>query len=320
MHINTHLHTSLKKYAYRGEIYAPDREKFMHPHVTGEKSMHSSPRKEERKTNTVDTSKTTETGTETTELTSDFKESNMVAERNDFIQQVYGELNLVPLKLLKLLISCIDTNNPRSGRVVYLKKREIFDFLQAKGKGQYYTIQKNIDELIRAVTLIDACGNTTKVALLVKYKWNPYSDYVAFYFDEDVWPYLTNLKKENPYLQYNIMQIQPFKSKFTVILYELLLSYARLYQTKVITIDVERLRTSTGTTDKYPVFKDFEKNVLNTAKLEINNDPFLEFLFTYEKLKGGGKNKIIEFHLRKRTSIEDTLDYTAYPSKLEDPI
>jgi len=245
---------------------------------------------------------------------SDYSENNKVAQANDLILKARGDLSLVPLKILKLLISCIDTENPPGDLSVYLKRSDFMEFLNAKGKGSYEYIKTQLDKLISPIDLIDAKGKKITVALLKKHDWREGNALVKCTFDEDVWIYLVNLKKN--FLQYELLQIQEFSSKFTLILYENLLAMTRQYHSKTIVIQIDALRYLTGTTSKYKSFKDFENNVLKTAKAEINSCTYLEFLFDYDKLKRGHAYEEIEFRLRKRTSYEDTLEYARYPDRL----
>ena len=251
-------------------------------------------------------------------LISDYKDNNKVAQANDLITQARGDLNLVPLKMLKLLISCVDTENPPSDYSVYVKRTDFTDFLNVKGKGSYDYIKKQLDMLIRPVDLISPRGKKITVALLKKHDWREGNSLVKCTFDEDIWEYLVDLKKN--FLQYELLQIQGFNSKFSLILYENLLAMTRQSQSKIIVIPVSTLRRLTGTENKYSKFKDFEKNVLKVAQDEINSSTFLEFLFSYTKNKEGRSNEEITFRLKRRTSFTDTLKDTEYPERLDDDI
>ena len=245
---------------------------------------------------------------------SDFNINNNVAQANDLIRRTTGDINTVPLKLLKLLISCIDTTNPPKDYSVTVRKEDLLYFSNASGKGELSYLKKQLNYLITAVDLVNEDGENKTVALLTGYSWGKGSSWVRCTFHKDIWPYVTDLKEK--FLQYNIMQIKAFKSKFSIILYENLLSYTKQTGSKTIKMSVDDIRRITGTEKKYKDFKDFEKNVLKNAQDEINNDPYIEFLFTYEKLKAGREYSDIVFFLRKRTSAEDTLDFTKYPDRL----
>jgi len=251
-------------------------------------------------------------------IKSDYKEINNVAQKNELIRNSTGEINLVPLKILKFLISCIDTENPPDDYTVIATKRELLAFSGASGKGELSYLKLQLRSLITAIPIIDEDDKVKMVSLITDFSWVPESDYVRVAFHKDIWPYVTDLKKN--FLQYNINQIKNFKSKFSLVLYEYLLSYTRQYGTKTVKIDIQTLRRVTGTSKKYKDFKDFELAVIKKAQKEINEDQYLEYIFTYEKVYEGRTVDSINFFLRKRTSLFDSLEHTEYPERLSQAI
>ena len=65
---------------------------------------------------------------------SDFDITNKVVQANELIQQANWRMNMMPLKLFKTIISCIDTENPK--QEVCIAKKELADFM---GVGENYT-------------------------------------------------------------------------------------------------------------------------------------------------------------------------------------
>lgn len=87
-----------------------------------------------------------------------------------------------------------------------------------------------------------------------------------------VFPYLVGLKEK--FLQYELWQILPLKSTYSIALYEFLKSWA--YK-KYVVVTLEQLRAYFGIEEgKYKDFKDFKKKILNVAKKEINELTDLE--------------------------------------------
>ena len=249
---------------------------------------------------------------------SDYNDTNKVVQANELIRKSTGNINTVALKTFRLLISCIDAKNPPKDYSVYVTKDDLLSFSGAQGKGELSYLKKQLNSLITAINLTDEDGEYKTVALLTSYSWKANSNVVKCTFHEDVWPYLTDLQKM--FTQYNILQIKEFRSKFSIILYENLLSYTRQTGTKSICMSMKTLRYITGTEKKYKSMKDFEKNVLKVAQEEINNDPYIEFLFSYEKKRTGHEISDILFFLRKRTSMDDSLEYAEYPDRLKEAI
>lgn len=224
-----------------------------------------------------------------------------------------------------MIVSCLDTMNPPADYSVYITKQELLNFVEGESKrpgkkntGKYSYIKSQLENLITPITILNENGDEITVALLTKYIWLKDVNIVKFTFDEDIWPYLIGLKQH--FLQYNILQIRGFKSKFSLEIYENLLSHTRQSESKFVVIDMQNIRYFTDTQKKYKEFKDFEKNVLKPAKKEINSDKCIEFLFDYKKIQPGRSITAIEFHLKKRTSMDDTWDYTKYPERLAEEI
>ena len=251
-------------------------------------------------------------------MTSDYNDNHKVVQANDLVRQTTGTINTVPLKMLKVLISCIDTSNPPKDNAVCISKGELIKFAGSQELGEYSYLKKQLGELITPITLVDDKKRMKKVALITDVEWNKSTNIVRCTFHRDIMPYLIDLKKL--FLQYEVLNLIDFHSKYGIILYENLLSYTRQYNKKEIKLSVAELRRLTGTEKKYQLFKDFEKKVLKVAVDEINNHKYVEFLVTYEKIKIGRTIDSIIFRLRKRTSFADTLDHVSYPQNLNKKI
>lgn len=233
---------------------------------------------------------------------SDFNEKNKIVQANNLIQQSNNLLNQNELKLFKLLVSCIDTNNPPKDNIVTITKNELISFLDL-GENYNY-LQRQLRNLITGVKLIDDKENIVFIPLVRKVHWKKDIDEVSVQFEDEIMPYLIDLN--GLFLQYDVTNLQKLKSKYALILYEYLLSRERQERLSEhrYTVSISKLRLLTSTINKYTKFKDFELKVLQKAKNEINNTN-LEFLVDYEKIKVGRTIKQIDFILRKRTSIQE---------------
>ena len=250
---------------------------------------------------------------------SDYKDSNHVVQKNNFVRNTNGVMNITALKILRVLISCIDTDNPRRDHSVYITKQELMQYTGMTGKGGFSYIKKTIDSFFCAIPLYDDKEGFKKVALITEYEWTRASDLIRVEFHKDVWNYLIVNKN---FLKYEVLLLKDIENKYTLLLYEYLLSYTREKQEKQVYMDMTELRRFTGTERKYSLFKDFENKVLKQAQTDINGIMCGEFLFWYRKEKDGAHGEItgITFFLRKRTSFTDTLDHTEFPERLNQKI
>jgi replication protein len=225
-----------------------------------------------------------------------------VVQANDFIQQTNWVMDKVPLKLFKALVASIDTSNPPKDNTVRISKQELVEMLDTPATNYTY-LKRRLKQLITAVMVEDTEQHEVYVALVSKITWEKDSDEVSVKFDEAVMPYLIGLKSR--FLQYPAANINQFKSKYGLIMYEYLLSKERQYNFGTYGMSINEIRKLTGTEKHHLAFRDFDKNILKAATEDINQAG-VEILVKYEKVKRGRKITHINFYVRARNSYRDT--------------
>ena len=233
---------------------------------------------------------------------SDFKDSNLIVQSNELIQQTNWNINAIPLKIFKTLISCIDTKNPPIDNKIIILKKELYDLLGSNENYQYLEHQiKSLQS--KVVKLKKENGDILSLSLLPSVLWKKSSDEIICKFSDELMPYLINLKEN--FTKYNVLEIKGFSSKYGLILYEYLLSekYKNLAE-KRYTLEMSYLRKITGTEKKYNDFRNFEKKVLKVAIDDINT-AVVSILVDYKKIKYGRKVEYIKFQIRNRNSCQE---------------
>lgn len=259
---------------------------------------------------------------------SDFNENNKVVQANDLIQLSKWNLNAVPLKVFKALVSCIDTKNPPKDNTVYISKQELFKCVGSNEHKSYDYLKQQVKSLqSKIVTIPSKDGGVSTISLVPSVEW-PREDSnkpIECMFNSKVMPYLIDMHEL--FLQYDVSSLKNFKSKYGLILYEYLLAEARKEQSKyddpkyIYSIAVDNLRRLTATENKLKNFKELNRKVVNQAVEDINSSG-VEFLV---KATNNGKRGIkathVEFELRKRTSITETeFEVVAHPEWIHRPI
>lgn len=236
---------------------------------------------------------------------SDFKETNKVVQSNDLVQLARWNLSTNSLKILKTLISCINTTNPTN--TITITKNELYSMLDQKNDNNYLYLKNQLKEMQRQIIEIYyPDGGVRTVSLMPEVYYSPHGeDYIKCTFSEHLMPYLVNLKER--FLQYDVTDIKGFNSKYGLIMYEYLLSRERQERDKrhTYTISVDDLRRLTDTQNKFKLFKDFRTRVIETAVKDINQSGVC-FLCDYET-DGGRGRKVhnFTFKLRVRTSATE---------------
>ena len=246
---------------------------------------------------------------------SDFKLTNKVVQANKLVQQTNWTLNEIPLKIFKVLVSCINTSKQNEHDIITITKKELMSIV---GTGKNYSfLETQLKSLLDEKLVIGTEESRIYLSIIDSVEWFIHQDIVKVRFSPTIMPFLVELK--NNFLQYDVTVVKELNSKYSLIIYEYLLSRERHERNKHRTyrIDIKELRRLTDTIDKYSRILDFEKRVLIAAKEEINNTRGLEFLMDYSKVKVGRRITAIDFKIRKRTSYKETeFDDVAKPEWL----
>lgn len=237
-------------------------------------------------------------------MNSDFKETNIVVQANDLVQTANWSMNVIPLKIFKGLISCIDVMKPGQTNQVTVMKSDLYRIVGIdKSKNNYTYLRKQMESLMQQIVYLKKEDKIIQVPLVSKVIWNMNNDFVSCFFDEELMPYIIHLN--GLFLQYPVGNLVGFSSKYGLILYEYLLSLERQYKRGEHIVDIEVLRHITGTEKKYNKTFDFENRVLNASIEDINHSG-VEFLVRYTTVKYNRAIKSVKFELRPRTSIQET--------------
>lgn len=236
---------------------------------------------------------------------SDYKQTNLVVQANSLIRQTNWNMKAVPLKVFKVLISCIDTKNPPKDNKVTITKKELNNLLGSDvSDGSYPQLKSAVLSLQKQIVEIQLSESKKATLSIAPYVvWDYESDLITVEFGKGLMPYLVELRER--FTQYPVANLTSFNSKYGLILYEWLKSeeYKTMDRDQNV-IEIDALRRLTGTVKKYPAFKDFEKKVLKAAVNDIN-DSALEFLVSYDKVKVGRSITAIRFKTRPRKSYKE---------------
>jgi plasmid replication initiation protein len=244
-------------------------------------------------------------------------ENRKVVEHNDLISSV-AKMDKIPLKIFELAVSCIDTENPPKDNTIYLSKSELFSFFDVSDNGKHTRFKEAIEKMQKqAFFEIKEISDTKKgykmksIVPIPYVEWNSYNDKVILQFQSQIMPYLIDLKSN--FTQYALSDIMELNSKYSIIIYKWLCMYYNQYEHynakggrrsvqledyRNPSITIKELRVLTDTVTDYKKFYDFEKRVLKTATLEINNHT--HFNVVYEKIKKGRTIDSIQFFITKK--------------------
>lgn len=229
-----------------------------------------------------------------------------VVQANQFIRETSWTLKKDSIKILKLLISRIDTKKPPEDNTIFLTKKEILTVItdyESKTDDKYSYARERLKELIKGVKVLDDEDREIYTALVQKIDWNKKNEIVKVQFSEDVMKYLLVITK---FLSYDIENIRGFHSKYGILFYEYLYSEYKQYKKNFIVVPIEKLKRLTATEKKYKNrFINWETYVLKMGIDDLNRAG-VEIIVKYEKIKRWKEVKEIAFFIRERTSYKET--------------
>ena len=247
-------------------------------------------------------------------------EKRKIVEHNDLITSV-AKMDKTPLKIFELAVSCIDTENLPKDNTIYLSKKELFTFFDVSDNGKHTRFKEAITKMQeQAFFEVREAKNKgfkfRRILPIPTVEWTDYDDKVMIRFNQDIMPYLIELKQN--FTQYALSDLIDLNSKYSIILYKWFsMSYnqyehysakggRRAEQVEAYrnpSIKISELRSLTDTINEYKDMSNFTKRVLDNSLKEINHHT--SFNVTYEKVKKGRSIDSIVFHIEKKRRADD---------------
>jgi len=249
-------------------------------------------------------------------------QNRKVIEHNDLISSV-AKMDKTPLKIFELAVSYIDTSNPPKDNIIYLSKKELFDFFDVSDNDKHSRFKQAIEKMqkqaffeIKQVQENKKDYDMISIVPIPTVKWNSYNDSVMIEFNRHIMPYLIELKSN--FTQYAISDIMELNSKYSIVLYKWLCMFYNQYEHYSMNgkrrneqlenyrnpvIKIKDLREMTDTLNEYKEMSNFTREVLKKAVDEIN--VYTHFDVTYEKIKKGRSIESIQFHIKKKLIIKN---------------
>lgn len=243
-----------------------------------------------------------------------------VVEHNSLITSI-AKMDKTPLKMFELAVSCINTEEPPKDNAVYLSKEELFSFFKVDDSNKHTRFKQAIAKMQeQAFFEIKEEKNKgfkfRRILPIPTVEWTDYDDKVMIRFNQDIIPYLIELKQN--FTKYALSEIMELNSKYSIILYKWLSMNYNQYEHysnkggrraeqvesyRNPSISVKELREITDTVNEYKHFPHFENWILKKPLEEIN--AHTSFNVSYEKIKKGRSIDSIVFHIEKKRKADD---------------
>ena len=241
----------------------------------------------------------------------------IVAKSNQIVQKSRYDFSMTEQRMIAYICSKIKPIEviDRAKGVPFQLDYEfnILDYCRICGiedNGRVYeeckTLLKGLRDKSMWLTLED--GSETTVGWLAKATTNKKSGIAKIKIDEDLAPYLFDLKSK--FLSYGLKNILNMKSQYSIRLYELLKSYHDMkngqtdYKKTSWTIVLMELKQKlmVENVKSYENYKDFRKKVLEVAQKEINE--LTDISIYFEPITRGRKTEKVKFTIITKTPME----------------
>ena len=243
-----------------------------------------------------------------------------VVEHNSLITSI-AKMDKTPLKMFELAVSCINTEEPPKDNAVYLSKEELFSFFKVSDNDKHSRFKQAIAKMQeQAFFEIKEEKNKgfkfRRILPIPTVEWTDYDDKVMIRFNQDIIPYLIELKQN--FTKYALSEIMELNSKYSIILYKWLSMQYNQYEHysnkggrraeqvenyRNPSISVKELRTITDTVNEYKETYHFFRYIVENSLKEIN--AHTSFNVSYEKIKKGRSIDSIVFHIEKKRKADD---------------
>lgn len=224
--------------------------------------------------------------------------SYSVVKANDLIQKSRFELSLIEQKTVAYICSLIKPLEPNQVEYVFdIREYAKICGIDYDSGGNYEYIKSTLKNLRDRSIWIKNGDDEMLIGWLSRVRTNKKSGKVSVRLDEEMIPYLINLKER--FTQYELYNILGMKSAFSVRIYELLKSYQGVHRKK-FELDVLKEKLMVQSVKSYERFPDFRRKVLETAINEINE--LTDIQVDWEAETKGRKVVAVVFRIKQKNS------------------
>ncbi len=214
-----------------------------------------------------------------------------VAKSNLFVHARY-QLSAAEMRFILVMLAAVQRNDEDFSTY----RLFLDDFLEKHGPNlpqEYRRARQITKSLMGRVMEIETEEEVLQIAFLSSVRYLRNRGYLEFRFDTALKPYLLQLRED--FTEYDIRNVLPCKSSYSMRMYELLKSFQGCGE---MTITLEKLKDILMIQDKYPFYGDVKRHILKTAERELRQHSDIGFHF--EEIRQGRKVVALKFTVQER--------------------
>lgn len=222
--------------------------------------------------------------------------SELVVKSNQVVEASYT-LTTVEQRLILSAIAQIPKGKEVTDEVIYTVSVTDLQKFGANETTAYRDLKEGVSRLFERSIVLRSSDRTSRTRWVQKIDFMDSRGVVGLRFSKDILPFLSNLSTE--FTKYLASDLIGVTSTHAIRLYELLVQYRAIGSRE---ISVEDLRWMFELQDKYPIWADFKKRVIDQALKEINEHSPLKV--TYEAKKTGRKITSIVLKFKEKKALK----------------
>lgn len=218
--------------------------------------------------------------------------NDLVVKSNQVVEASYT-LTTIEQRLILSAIAQIPKGEPVTDEVIYTVSVADLQKFGANETTAYRDLKESVSRLFDRSIVLRSSDRTSRTRWVQKIDFMDSRGVIGIRFSKDILPFLSNLSTE--FTKYLASDLIGVTSTYAIRLYELLVQYQSIGKREISVVD---LRWMFELQNKYPVWADLKRWVIDQAVKEINE--FSPLSVTYETKKTGRKITSINLRFKQK--------------------
>ncbi len=234
------------------------------------------------------------------------KEKNSLVVKHNALINFHGHFSSVESKIMCILISRLDRNNPK--KTTYsLNAKKIVKMLDTSHKNEFSRLKALSKGLLKKYLSIPTETGFLETCWISSTEYYADTNRIEFTISEKLLPYLFELKEH--FTSYRLRNILLLKRSYSLRIYELLKQYESLGEREFTIDKLKQILKADG----YARYSNFKQKVLMPAYDELKEKTDIWFEFT--EIKQGRSVNALHFTIHTKENAEQD----SYQKKLKLP-
>lgn len=214
--------------------------------------------------------------------------NNKITKSNSFVEARY-KLSLAEQRLVLSVISQIEPED-EDFNTYSINVSDFIELAGVRNKNAYSQMKKITDSLQTKLIIINKGDSELRATWFSTAEYFKGKGYVEVEISPKLKPYLLKLKER--FTTYKLKTVMQLKSIYSIRIYELLKQYEKIGKRVFV---VDDLKEKLGVEEKYSLYGDFKKKILQVAEKELAEKT--DIYFTFKEIKEGRKVVFVEFNI-----------------------